>query len=383
VLGDFDLAEEMVQDALVVAIERWPREGIPNNPGAWLLTVARHRALDQLRRGVRLQDKLKQLDLPVTQEPDDRLRLIFTCCHPAIARDAQVALTLRSVCGLSLAEIARAFLTSEAALAKRLVRARRKIVDAKVPYRVPGAEELEERLGEVLSVLYLLFNEGYLASHGEAPARRDIADDAAWLAALVVQLLPGEPEPLGLLALMRLHLARAESRFDASGDIVLLEHQDRTRWDRAKIAAAVTLLEEAARCRRPGPYQLQAAILACHTQAAAWAATDWLQIVALYDALLKMTPSAVVRLNRAVALRHVSSAELALAEVDALAVELDGYGLFHAVRADLLHASGQAELARPALQRALSLTANPAERRLLQRRIDSGLHAGVDPAFEQ
>jgi predicted RNA polymerase sigma factor len=369
VLGDFDVAEEIVQDALVVAVERWPREGIPNKPGAWLLTVARNRALDQLRRGARYRDKLMQLQLPVVQEPDDRLRLIFTCCHPALSRDAQVALTLRTVCGLTVAEIARGFLTSEAATAKRLVRAKRKIVDARIPYRVPAADELEERLGEVLAVLYLMFNEGYLASAGEASARRDIADDAAWLAALVVQLLPGEPEPLGLLALMRLHLARAEARFDRAGDIVLLEQQDRTRWDQAQIAAAVALLEEAAPRRRPGPYQVQAAIIACHAQAASWAATDWLQIVALYDLLLRMTPSPVIRLNRAVALRHITSVEHALSEVDALAAELEGYALFHAIRADLLQTCGQPQPARPALERALSLTANPAERRLLQRRL--------------
>ena len=368
-LGDFDVAEEIVQDALVVAIERWPREGIPNNPGAWLLTVARNRALDQLRRDARYRDKLMQLQLPVTQEPDDRLRLIFTCCHPSLSREAQVALTLRTVCGLTVAEIARAFLTTDAAIAKRLVRAKRKIVDARIPYRVPAADELDERLGEVLSVLYLMFNEGYLSSAGEAPSRRDIAEDAAWLAALVVKLLPGEPEPLGLLALMRLHLARAEARFDRSGDIVLLEHQDRSRWDRAKIAAAVALLEEAGPRLRPGPYQVQAAIVACHAQAESWAATDWLQIVALYDLLLRMTPSPVVRLNRAVALRHITSVEFALAEVDTLAAELDEYALFHAIRADLLHAGGHPDLARSALERALTLTANPAQRRLLQRRI--------------
>ncbi|MGI9148214.1 MAG: RNA polymerase sigma factor [Chloroflexota bacterium] len=371
VLGDFELAEEIVQDALVVAMERWPQDGIPKSPGAWLLTVARHRALDQVRRGMRLQAKLRQLELPVTQEPDDRLRLIFTCCHPALSPESQVALTLRAICGLTVAEIARAFLTSEAAIAKRLVRARRKIVDARIPYRVPPADELEERLKEVLSVLYLMFNEGYLTSDGDAPARRDIADDAAWLAALVVKLLPGEPEPLGLLALMRLHLARAESRFDEAGDLVPLEDQDRTRWDRAKIAAAVALLDEAAPCRRPGPYQIQAAIVACHAQAPSWAATDWLQIVALYDMLLRMTRSPVVCLNRAVALRHLTSVEFALGEVEGLAPDLDEYALFHAVRADLLQASGQPELARPALERALSLTGNSAERRLLQRRLSA------------
>lgn len=369
VLGDFDLAEEIVQDALLVALERWPTSGVPNNPGAWLLTVARNRALDQLRRDALYRDKLMQLQSPVTQEPDDRLRLIFTCCHPALSRDAQVALTLRTVCGLTVAEIARGFLTTEGAIAKRLVRAKRKIVDAGIPYRVPAADDLEARLGEVLGVLYLMFNEGYLATAGGVAARRDIADDAAWLAALLVELLPGEPEPLGLLALMRLHLARASARFDLAGDIVVLEEQDRSRWDRAQIAAAVALLAQAASRLRPGPYQVQAAIVACHAQAQSWVATDWLQIVALYDLLLRLTPSPVVRLNRAVALRHVTSVEFALAEVDALATELHGYALFHAVRADLLHASGQPELARSALEQALILTANEPERRLLQRRL--------------
>jgi RNA polymerase sigma-70 factor (ECF subfamily) len=368
ILGDFDVAEEIVQDALLVALERWPVEGIPKRPGAWLLTVARRRAIDQLRRDARYREKLAELDLARPSEADDRLRLIFTCCHPALSREAQVALTLRAICGFTTSEIARGFLTSEAAVAKRIVRARRKIVDAKIPYRVPRAEDLEERLGEVLAVLYLMFNEGYLASGGNTPARRDLAEDAAWLAALLVRLLPGEPEPLGLLALMRLHLARAEARFDAAGELVLLRDQDRSRWDRRQIAAGIALLEEAGRQRRPGPYQLQAAIVACHAEAPTWAETDWPQIVVLYDMLLRYTPSPVVRLNRAVALRQVAGVEAALAEINALADALDGYHLFHAVRAELLHDFGQREEARAAELRARDLTANPAERALLERR---------------
>jgi RNA polymerase sigma-70 factor (ECF subfamily) len=369
VLGDFDIAEEIVQDALLVALERWPREGIPDNPGAWLLTVARHRALDQLRRSARYRDKLMQLQPPDSHEPDDRLRLIFTCCHPSLSREAQVALTLRTVCGLTTAEIARGYLTSEAAIAKRLVRAKRKIVDARIPYRVPGADELEERLSEVLAVLYLMFNEGYLPTVREG--ERDLARDAAWLGALVVQLLPGEPEPLGLLALMRLHLARADARFDENRDIIILEEQDRTRWDRAEIADAVALLEQAAPRLRPGPYQIQAAIVALHAQATSWAETDWLQIVALYDLLLRIAPSPVVRLNRAVALRHITSPAFALIEIEALAVALDGYALFHAIRADLLRDTGEHDAARFALERAVTLTANPAEQRLLRRRLSN------------
>src|SRR5215471_12374151 len=231
ILGDFDVAEEIVQDALLVALERWPVDGIPDRPGAWLLTVARRRAINQLSRDARYRSKLAQLELPISREPDDRLRLMFTCCHPALSRTAQVALTLRAVCGLTTAQIAHAFLTSESAVAQRIVRARRKIVTAQIPYRMPNDDELGERLREVLSVLYLMFNEGYLASSGTAPTRRDLAEDAAWLAALVVRLLPGEPEPLGLLALMRLHLARADARFTPAGELILLPNQDRSRWD--------------------------------------------------------------------------------------------------------------------------------------------------------
>ncbi len=371
-LGDFDLAEELVQDAILEALEHWPREGVPAKPGAWLMTTARRKALDRLRREARAREKLAQMEAALNEtrtETDDRLRLIFTCCHPALAREAQVALTLRAVIGLTTAEIARAFLVPEATVAQRVVRAKRKIVEAGIPYRVPDDHELIERLDEVLAVLYLTFNEGYLASGGERASRRDIAEDAEWLASLLARLMPDEPEVLGLTALMRLHLARAEARFDASGELVLLRDQDRRRWDRRTIADATALIARAARMRRPGEYQLQAAIAAVHAEAPAWEATDWRQIVALYDLLLDHLPSPVVRLNRAIALRYVEGAAAALAEVDALAAELDRYHLFHATRGELLRELGRDDEARAANRRALELTENPAERRLLERRI--------------
>lgn len=369
ILGDFDVAEEIVQDALLVALERWPTDGIPERPGAWLLTVARRRAFNQLSRDARYRARLAQLEQPLPREPDERLRLMFTCCHPALSRTAQVALTLRAVCGFTTAEIAHAFLVSEATVAQRIVRARRKIVAAHIPYRMPDDDELGERLGEVLAVLYLMFNEGYLASVGTAPIRRDLAEDATWLAALVVRLLPREPEPLGLLALMRLHLARIEARFTAAEELVLLPDQDRSLWNRSMIADAVTLIEQAAALQRPGPYQIEAAIVACHAEAESWAATDWRQIVLLYDLLLHMRPSPVVRLNRAVALRQVAGLEAALAEVNELAQDLENYHLFHAIRGELLLELGYREQARASALRALKLTQNRAEQGLLARRL--------------
>lgn len=327
-LGDFDVAEEIVQDTLLLALERWRRDGIPQRPGAWLATAARRRAIDQLRRDARFRRKLallKSQPAASAEEPDDRLRLIFTCCHPSLSPRAQVVLTLRAVCGFTTAEIAAAFLLSEAAVSQQVHRARCKIVQAGVPYRVPAPDEMAERLDRVLTVLYLMFNEGYLSSGAAEPARRDLAEDATWLAALVVRLLPAEPEALGLLALMRLHLARAAARFDAAGELVLLADQDRARWDREAIVDAVRLVERAGAMRRPGPYQLQAAIAACHAEAPSREATDWPQILVLYDLLLRFNSSPVVRLNRAVALRWVGGAEAALAEVEALARELDGY----------------------------------------------------------
>ena len=372
-LGDFDLAEELVQEALLEAVEHWPADGIPQKPGAWLLTTARRKAADRFRRQARYREKLVQLEgegMGVdTAEGDDRLRLIFTCCHPALSREAQVALTLRAVAGLTTAEIARAFITSEATIAQRIVRAKRKIVEARIPYRVPAARDMAERLAEVLAVLYLMFNEGYLATAGTRASRRDLAEDAAWLAGLMVRLMPEEPEALGLLALMRFHLARAESRFDASGGLTLLQDQDRGRWDRERIASGISLLQRAAVLRRPGPYQLQAAIAACHAEAPSWQQTDWRQIIALYDSLLALTPSAVVQLNRAIARRYLDGAQAALDDVEALADPLDNYYLFHATRAELLRDLGRDEEARRALVRALSLTENPAERALLKKRL--------------
>jgi len=372
-LGDFDLAEELVQEALLEAVEHWPKNGIPEKPGAWLLTTARRKAVDQFRRQARYRDKLMQLERAVmtvdAAEGDDRLRLIFTCCHPALSREAQVALTLRAVAGLTTAEIARAYITSEATIAQRIVRAKRKIVDAKIPYRVPAEHDMGERLEEVLAVLYLMFNEGYLSTTGDRASRRDLAEDAAWLAGLMVRLMPEEPEALGLLALMRLHLARADSRFDMDGDLVLLQDQDRRRWDQERIASAMVVLRRAATLRRSGPYQLQAAIAACHAEAKTWQETDWRQIVALYDALLDLMPSPVVQLNRAIARRYLDGAPEALADVDRLAEALDGYYLFHAARAEMLRDLGRDADARLALRRARDLTDNPAERALLERRM--------------
>jgi RNA polymerase sigma factor (sigma-70 family) len=369
ILGDFDVAEELVQDAFVAAATHWPAEGIPKRPGAWLLTVARRRALDRLRRDARYRDKLPLLKQPIQREPDDRLRLIFTCCHPALARDAQIALTLRTVCGFSVAEIARAFVTNEATVAQRLARARRKIAEAGIPYRIPRAEDLDARLGEVLTVLYLVFSEGYLASAGDLPARRDLENDADWLAELLSKLLPDEPEVLGLLALIRLHRARGAARFDPEGMLIPLRSQDRSRWDHQAIAAASRLLISAGRFKRPGPFQIQAAIVACHAEALTWEATDWEQILALYDALLAVAPSPVASLNRAIAVRFVEGARLALDQVDALATALGGYRLFHATRAELLRDLGRPDEARLADARALALTTNSGERRLLEQRL--------------
>ena len=374
-LGNFEVAEEIVQDALLVALERWPIEGIPAQPGAWLLTVARRRAIDQLRRDARYRDKLALLEHSVVQEPDDRLRLMFTCCHPALSRETQVILTLRAVCGFTTAEIAHAFLASEAAVARRLVRARQKIVQAGIPYGVPRDEDLDERLGEVLAVLYLMFNEGYLSSAGSIPMRRDLAEDAAWLAAFLTRLYPREPEALGLLALMRLHLARTNARFDALGSLILLADQDRSRWDRGMITEAGRLIEQAAALGHPGPYQVQA--------------TDWPQILALYDLLLGMTPSPVIRLNRAVALSYVAGPEEALAEVETLASDLEEYHLFHAIRGAFLLELGRREQARAAEMRALALTGNRAEQFLLHQRLLHGgrqedlLHMESDPRIRE
>jgi len=371
-LGDFDLAEELVSEAVVEALERWPRDGAPERPAAWLLTTARHRGLDRLRRDARYREKLMLLAaLPDTPEaePDDRLRLIFTCCHPSLAKDAQIALTLRAVAGLTTEEIARAFLVPEPTLAKRIVRAKQKIVASGMTYRVPAFDELRSRLDEVLTVIYLVFNEGYLATAGEAPIRRDLARDAEWLAGLVVNLLPNEPEPQGLLALIRLQLARWPARLNANGEFVLLQDQDRSLWDRRQIAEALRALERTAARGEPGRYQLEAAIAGVHCEAPTWAATNWHQVLEFYSMLMAVDPSPVVALNRAIAMRYVHGALRALQEVDRLAEALDRYHLFHATRAALLMDLGRHADARMADARALQLTKNPAERALLGNRL--------------
>jgi RNA polymerase sigma-70 factor (ECF subfamily) len=374
--GDFAAAEEVVQDALLAAWRQWPADGVPDQPAAWLRTVARRRAIDVLRRDLRYRDRLAATAFPAGpaaspagDEADDRLMLIFTCCHPALATEAQVALTLRTVCGLTTAEIARAFLVSEAAIIQRLTRARRKIAAAGIPYRVPDDDELAQRLSGVLAVIYLLFNEGYLTSAGDRPQRRDLTGDAEWLAGLLARLMPAEPEVAGLVALIRLHRARAAARFDDAGRLVLLRYQDRSRWRHADIAAATDLLVRAGQQRRPGPYQLQAAIVACHAEAPSWQDTDWTQILLLYDALLEHLPSAVVRLHRTIALGQVIGPEKALSEADTLAPLLDRYHLLHATRAEFLRALGRHDEARRADERALGLTGNPAERALLEQRL--------------
>ena len=366
--GDFATAEDLVQDAVLAALQHWPSEGIPDRPDAWLFTVARRRGLDGLRRDDNYRAKLAQLQWPVQPRPDERLRLVFTCCHPALSRPAQIALTLRVVCGLTTAQIARAFLVPETTVAQRITRAKRKITDAGIPYRIPDDDELGARLTEVLAVIYLLFNEGYLST-AERAQSRDLADDAEWLASLLHQLMPTEPEVAGLLALIRLHRARAAGRFDGDGGLVLLPDQDRSQWDGPAIVEATGLLTRTARQRRPGPYQLQAAIVACHAEAERWQDTDWEQIVLLYDMLLHLAPSPVTRLHRAIAVRYTAGAQAAMTELDTLAAALDHHHLYHATRADLLRELGDREQARTADRRALELTANPAEQAILQQRI--------------
>ncbi len=371
-IGNFDIAEEVVQDSLLAALEKWPVQGVPTNPGAWLMTTARRRAIDLLRRDQRYAEKVALLERSTMPddppEADDRLRLIFTCCHPALAPEAQVALTLRAVAGFTTQEIAAAFLVSETTMAQRIVRAKRKIVEANIPYRVPQGAALVARLESVLSVLYLMFNEGYLSRGPQAAMRRDLAEDALWLTTVVARLLP-QPEVLGLLALMKLSLARSRARFDAAGEMVLLMDQDRSLWDHAAISEGMDLLQRAAEMHSTGSYQLQAAIAAVHSEARSWNETDWDQIVLLYDALLRISDTPVVRLNRAVALSRVKGPAEALGEVNDLAISLGGYHLFHATRAELLDEMGEAELAREARRRALELCQNPAERSLLERKL--------------
>ena len=389
VLGDFDLAEEAVQDAFISALETWPRRGVPDNPGAWITTTARNRAIDRLRRRKRLTEKteelardasleidLRAIDSGASEEAmpiaDDRLRLIFTCCHPALAMDARVALTLRTLGGLTTPEIARAFLVPEPTLAQRLVRAKRKIRDAGIPYRVPPAELLPERLDGVLRVVYLVFNEGYAASSGDSLVRRELSAEAIRLGRLVASLLPDEPEALGLLALMLLHDARREARVGDDGGLVLLEDQDRARWDVGQIAEGQALIERALEMARPGSYQVQAAIASLHDAATTPADTDWAQIASLYESLLRMNPTPVVELNLAVAVAMRDGPATGLAMIDGLAADgaLDGYSYLHAARADLLRRLERWSESSAAYRRALELTTNGPERAFLRGRLD-------------
>ena len=381
-LGDFDVAEEALHDAFRAALEQWPREGVPANPRAWLVSTGRFKAIDGLRRRARfdaLDDVGDKADVAVVDEAawadpesveDDRLRLIFTCCHPALAGDAQVALTLREVCGLTTEEIARAFLTPAPTLAQRIVRAKAKIRDARIPYQVPARAELPGRLDAVLRVVYLVFNEGYAASAGDLVTRHDLSAEAIRLGRLLVELLP-EPEALGLLALMLLHESRRAARTSPSGDLVLLEDQDRSLWNRAQIAEGTGLVERALASQRFGPYTLQAAISAVHADAPSAGATDWNEIVGLYDALLAVDPSPVIELNRAVAvaMRDGPAAGVALIEAILARGDLADYRLAHAARAELCRRLGRTSDARASFERALALTKQAPERRFLERRL--------------
>ena len=387
--GDWDLAEECAQDAFAQALRRWPRDGVPNRPGAWLMTVARNGAIDRLRRSRTYRAKVEELAVMATRETgtshdtepeanaddggvaDERLRLIFTCCHPALAMEARVALTLRTLTGLSTAEIARAFLVPEATMAKRLVRAKHKIANARIPYRVPPADALPERVPGVLAVLYLVFNEGYSASAGENLIRRDLCDQAVALAQVLAELLPGEPEAKGLLALMLYQRSRQTARVNDRGDLVTLEDQDRARWDQVQIGLARRHLEEALAARRPGQYQLQAAIADCHAAAPTAQATDWPRIARLYQYLADMTGSPVVELNRAVAVAMADGPAAGLAILRRLEADdtLAGYYLLPATRADFLRRLGRNEEAASAYEEAAALAGTGPERRFLNARL--------------
>ncbi|MFN2588878.1 MAG: RNA polymerase sigma factor [Actinomycetota bacterium] len=380
VFGDFDLAEEAVQEAFLDALRSWPSRGIPRNPAAWITTTARNRAIDRLRRARRLEEKtktlahLKELEMlggdesDISGIPDDRLRLIFTCCHPALPLDARVALTLKTLGGLSTAEIAKAFLLAEPAMAQRIVRAKRKIRDAGIPYRLPPPELLPERFPGVLTVLYLVFNEGYATTSGPL-VRAELCDEAIRLTRLLVGLMGEEPEAGGLLALMLLHHSRRAARTDSSGELVLLEDQDRSRWDQEMIDEGLATLHSAFELGRPGPYQVQGAIAALHARAPRPDDTDWPQIASLYEALTRMQPSPVVELNRIVAVAMADGPAAALPQLDPLENELSSYYLFHSAKADLLRRLDRSDEAAASYRRALELVTNHAERRFLERRI--------------
>ena len=381
--GDFDLAEEAAQEAFTAAIDQWRSEGVPDSPAAWIIQTARHKAIDRIRRRTRFKEKIESyaLDQETTTEqpeydpieiPDDRLRLIFTCCHPALAREAQVALTLRTLCGLETEEIARAFLVPPATMAQRLVRAKRKIRDAGIPYKIPDVTDMPERLDAVLTVIYLIFNEGYASTHGEELVRTDVCTEAIRLARLLLILLAPNPpsETVGLLALMLLHDSRRDARVDDTGNLVVLEEQDRGRWNQEQISAALPLVSEALR-GAPGPFALQAAIAAEHCKATRAEDTDWPQIVRLYDLLARVQPSPIVSLNRAVAIAMADGPRSGLALIDTLADggTLDNYHLLHAARADLQRRMGASEDAAESYARALALVTNESERRFLERRL--------------